>query len=86
MYPAAKLKYSQNRPASGQMYFVTIICIVTLVGAGGLKAINKILDYTTDVQKAFWLYSKDTGVENNDQCINENILLNYYTVVGNPTT
>ena len=27
-------------------YFVTIICIVTLVGACGLKAINKILDLT----------------------------------------
>ena len=28
-------------------YFATIICIVTLVGACGLKAINKILDVTT---------------------------------------
>ena len=41
-------------------YFVTIICIVTLVGTCGLKAINKILDLTdlTHDTCEMWLYSQ----------------------------
>ena len=45
-------------------YFVTIICIVTLVGACGLKAINKILDLTIfeNMHVSYWNSSIFTGL------------------------